>query len=245
MEGLVKRAKRSVRSSARSVRNAIIDRTPPRLRRILGPPAVYLDMLLVDHGVFRLIYGNSHRISAQVWRSAQPTPRQIRRFAKAGIRTVVNLRGKRDCGSYWLEEEACARYGLKLVNFQIRSRAAPTREELRSAQELFAEIEYPMLMHCKSGADRAGIMSVLYLFLHEGVPLKEAKKQLSLKYGHIRQADTGILDYFFEKYLADTAGRPMDFFAWVETEYDPVELKRTFKSRGWANRLVDSVLRRE
>ena len=55
-----------------------------------------------------------------------------------------------------------------------------------------------MLMHCKSGADRAGLMSVLYRFLHEGVPLKEAKKELSLKYGHIRQAHTGILDYFFE-----------------------------------------------
>ena len=59
------------------------------------------------------------------------------------------------------------------------------------------------------------------------------------------QADTGILDYFFEKYLEDTAARPMDFFEWVETEYDPIALKRTFKSRGWANRLVDSVLRRE
>ena len=55
-----------------------------------------------------------------------------------------------------------------------------------------------MLMHCKSGADRAGLMSVLYRFLHEGVPLKEATQELSLKYGHFRQADTGILDYFFE-----------------------------------------------
>jgi protein tyrosine/serine phosphatase len=245
MDGLVKRAKRSVRSSARSLRNALIDASPQGLRRVLGRPARYLDMMVVDHGVFRLAYANSHRISANAWRSAQPTPRQIRRFAKAGIRTIVNLRGARDCGSYWLEEEACARYGVKLVNFQMRSRAAPSREELRGAQKLFTEIEYPMLMHCKSGADRAGIMSVLYRFLHEGDPLIEAKKELSLKYGHISQADTGILDYFFEKYLEDTAARPKDFFEWVETDYDPVELKRTFKSRGWANRIVDSILQRE
>ena len=26
-----------------------------------------------------------------------------RQFAKAGVRTIVNLRGERDCGSYWLE----------------------------------------------------------------------------------------------------------------------------------------------
>jgi protein tyrosine/serine phosphatase len=102
-----------------------------------------------------------------------------------------------------------------------------------------------VLMHCKSGADRAGLMSVLYRHLHEGVPLSEAKKELSLRYGHIRQAHTGILDYFFERYLADNAVRPMSFFEWVDTVYDPDELKRTFQSKGWANRIVDSVLRRE
>ena len=63
--------------------------------------------------------------------------------------------------------------------------------------------------------------------------------------GHIRQAHTGILDYFFERYLADNARRPMPFFEWVDTVYDPDELKSTFRSKGWANRLVDSVLRRE
>jgi len=66
-----------------------------------------------------------------------------------------------------------------------------------------------------------------------------------LKYGHIRQAHTGILDYFFERYLEDNAERPIAFFDWVETVYDPDELKRTFQSKGWANRIVDSVLRRE
>ena len=37
----------------------------------------------------------------------------------------------------------------------------------------------------------------------------------------------------------------MAFFDWVETVYDPVELKRSFHASGWANRLVDRVLRRE
>lgn len=205
----------------------------------------YLDMLFVDHGIFRMLYANSHRISHEAWRSAQPAPHHISYFARAGIRTIVNLRGERQCGSYWLEQKACERHGIKLVNFQIRSRAAPTREELEGARRLFEEIEYPMLMHCKSGADRAGLMSVLYRFLREGVPLTEAKKELSLRYGHIRQAHTGILDYFFEKYMADNAARPMPFFEWVETIYDPDELKRTFRSKGWADRIVDSVLRRE
>jgi len=223
----------------------MIDGAPEWIRRSLGLPASYLDMLFVDHGVFRMFYANCHKISDRAWRSAQPAPHHIRRFAKSGIRTIVNLRGERQCGSYWLEQAACDRYGIKLVDFQIRSRAAPTPEELKAAKLLFESIEYPMLMHCKSGADRAGIMSALYRSLQEGEPIEVAKNELSIKYGHIRQADTGILDYFFDRYLADNAERPMPFFEWVDTVYDPAELKRTFRSKGWANRLVDSVLRRE
>lgn len=202
-------------------------------------------MLLIDHGIFRLVYVNRHKVSDNVWRSAQPAPHHIKRFAREGIRTIVNLRGERVCGSYWLEEEACRKHGIKLMNFVARSRAAPTLEELRSAKELFQNIEYPMLMHCKSGADRAGLMSVLYRFLHEGVPLEIAKRELSLRFGHIRQADTGVLDYFFERYLADNARDPIEFWTWVETVYDPDELKHSFRAKGWANRIVNSILDRE
>jgi protein tyrosine/serine phosphatase len=238
MAGLLKRAKRSWRGVERRWRHAAIHQSPQWLRRSLGPPASYLDMLLVDHGIFRLVYANCHKISNKAWRSAQPAPHHIRRFADAGIRTIVNLRGERQCGSYWLEEQACARHGLKLVNFQIRSRAAPSRAELKGAQRLFEEIEYPMLMHCKSGADRAGLMSVLYRFFKERVPLEEAMKELALRYGHIRHADTGVLDYFFERYLADNAKHPIDFFTWLDTVYDPEELKRSFHASRWANLLT-------
>ena len=219
--------------------------SPHWLRRRLGPAASYLDMLLVDHGIFRMAYANIHRISDRAWRSAQPAPHHIDRFARQGIRTIVNLRGERQCGSYWLEQEACARHGLKLVNFQIRSRAAPTRKELAGARRLFQEIEYPMLMHCKSGADRVGLMSVLYRHFKEGAPIEDARKELSLRYGHVRQADTGVLDRFFERYLEDNKRRPMPFLEWVETVYDPDALKREFRSAGWARRLVDEILKRE
>jgi hypothetical protein len=70
-------------------------------------------------------------------------------------------------------------------------------------------------------------------------------KQLSLKYGHIRQADTGVLDAFFERYLADTAASPIAFWTWVEKMYDPADLDRSFKGKSWATRIVRNVLRRE
>ncbi len=226
-------------------RQSAVDNAPQWVKARFGPLATYLDMLFVDHGVFRMVYVNKHKLGERAWRSAQPAPHHIKALAQQGVRTIVNLRGPRLCGSYWLEQEACRRYGVKLVDFQVRSRDAPRRSELFAARDLFQRIEYPFLLHCKSGADRAGLMSVLYRFLHEGVPLPEAKRELSLRYGHIRQADTGILDYFFERYLQDTATRPMPFFDWVEQVYDPEELRRTFRANGMANRLVNSILRRE
>jgi protein tyrosine phosphatase (PTP) superfamily phosphohydrolase (DUF442 family) len=234
-----------VKGVTRGWRLAAIERTPPWMRHLFGPVLWYADMLLIDHGIFRLFYVNRHRLGDKAWRSAQPAPRHIRALKRRGLRTVVNLRGERLCGSYWLEQAVCERKGVRLVNFQIRSRAAPTRAEVHAARALFDEIEYPMLMHCKSGADRVGVMSALYRIFKEGTPVETAKRELSLRYGHIRQADTGVLDRFFDKYLEDNRVRPMPFLEWVDTVYDPDALKREFRAAGWARRLVDGILKRE
>jgi hypothetical protein len=87
-------------------------------------------------------------------------------------------------------------------------------------------------------------MSALYR-ISKGVPLAEAKNELSLRFGHFRQADTGILDHFFDSYLEYNRRQPTPFFEWVENVYDPDELKRSFHAKGWANRLVNDILRRE
>ena len=220
-------------------------RLPVRLRQALEGPVTYADMLLVDHGIFRLAYLNRHALSPRAWRSAQPAPHDIRSFARQGIRTILNLRGPRDCGAYRLERRTCAAEGIALVDFGLGSRAAPSKASVHGAAELFDRIAYPVLMHCKSGADRAGLMSVLYLHLKEKLPMAEAVKQLSWRYGHFRDADTGILDAFFDSYLAFDAQTPTPFLEWVDKHYDPDQLKRTFRPNGLGTLLVDSILRRE
>jgi len=217
------------------------ERGRPRVNKVLD----YFDLFFMDHHFFRSIYSNRHQIAPGVWRSAQPSPMHIAWLAKRGIKTVVNLRGERDCGSYRLEVEACERHGIRLIDFQLKSRMVPPADVIRQARELFLEIEYPVLFHCKSGADRAGLMSALLMYVKEGQPIEQAAKQLSLKFGHIRSSETGVLDYLFERYLSDNTAEPMTFFEWVETRYDPSEIKRNFKSSGWANFLVNRTLQRE
>ncbi len=207
----------------------------------------FLDMWLVDHGFIRDIYWNLHEVAPGVWRAAQPGPRQLRRAKQLGVKTILNLRGKReDCGSYILEREACEELGLKLVDFPIRSRSALDKETLRAAVGIFDNLEYPILMHCKSGADRAGFMATLYQFVKGGQSLAEAmKKQLSLAYGHMRQAKTGVIDFFYESYLAANAKAPIAFLDWIDRDYDRDKLNASFKENWAWGILVDKILRRE
>ena len=237
--------KKKFRKGARYVRKSVANNTPLWMHRVFGPWFDYFDMLILDHGILRALYSNLHPVSDGVWRASQPTPRQIRHYSKKGIRTIVNLRGERVCGGYRLEEQVCRKYGIELVNLSFSSRNPPTRERILEAKKMFETIEYPFVMHCKSGADRAGLVSALYLLLRENKPIDIAQKQLSLKYGHIRQAETGILDHFFEQYVEAKKERDLPFLEWVNTVYDPQDLRHSFQSNAWAIRFVNLVLQRE
>lgn len=241
----IKGIKRALRRSATNARSRIAETAPEPLRRFAAPMANYADMLLIDHLFVRVLFPNRHRLSSRAWRAAQPLPYQLKTVKALGVRTVINLRGNGSKPTARAERAACERLGLTYVDYCVRSRDAPSKAELHGLRDLFACIEHPVLLHCKSGADRAGLASALYLHLVEKVPVEEAKRQLSLRFGHIRHADTGVLDAFFDRYLAHAASDPIDLFTWIDNHYDPVELKRSFRSRGWANRVVDGILGRE
>ncbi len=210
------------------------------------------EFLFADHAIIRACYGNTHQIAPGVWRSYQPSPARLEKWAKRGVKTVVNLRGPKPSAALFLEEEACARLGMRLENFRVFSREAPSAEMLRGARELFQHIEYPALFHCKSGADRVGLMAALYLFFTGKAPLDEALKQLSLRYGHVKHGKTGVIDAAFERYLAHTRVYGISlcdvdaFFAWINSDaYDPTAIKRDFMGSWWGNFLTERVLRRE
>ncbi len=201
-------------------------------------------LMLVDHGFLRVLFQNKHEIAPGVWRSNQPSPRQLKAWRDKGIVSIVNLRGPNP-HAYALEKQACEDLGLKLINFRVWSRDTPSKETIRGAKELFETVEKPFVMHCKSGADRTGLMGTLYKILAENRPVEDAMEQLSLKYLHMRQGKTGIIDYTFQRYLEDTAKTPLSFLDWVEKVYDPAAVKRDFMASWWGTLLTDKIFRRE
>ena len=249
MRKLKRAAKRGlVRPVSRKVgewRSGIVNATPDKVRPSVDRLFDYLDMIFVDHGIFRIMYANRFEIADGVWRSSQPWPHQVRYYAKKGIRTIVNLRGERDCGSYRLEVEACRKHGIELVEYKLRSRAAPQPEHVKGFEAFFGNLEHPILIHCKSGADRVGFASALYLHLLRHTSIDEAQKQLQARYGHFKHASTGILDHFFEQYSKYAKDNPVSLYEWVDGPYDRMELKASFKAGYWSTVLVDRILRRE
>lgn len=222
----------------------------PDLATPEGRARAWRELYLGDHGFLRVAFSNLHQISPEMWRANQPSPKQVLKYARdLDIRTIINLRGPTTRGFYLLEKEACAQAGIDLVDFQMFSRDPPTVEKVFGARDLFEQIRYPALMHCKSGADRAGIMAVLYKLLREKVSYPEAIEQLSGKYLHVRQGKTGVLDAFFEAYANYNQGRAAEdwkpFLDWVAEDYDRMAIKEAFRQKLGRGFQLDRLLGRE
>ncbi|GAB5374772.1 MAG: tyrosine-protein phosphatase [Acuticoccus sp.] len=203
----------------------------------------WASLMLSDHGFLRLVYRNRHEVREGVWRSAQPSPSDIASARRAGVRTVISLRAGTFGGDH-LEREACEREGIAFRRVIMQSRVAPTRESLREALAVFPTLEKPVLLHCKSGADRAGLGTALWFLIVEGTTAAEARAQLALRFGHFASGRTGILDRFIDAYAETGEAAGLAFAEWVETVYDPEALTAAFKPSKGTDLLL-ALMRRE
>ena len=195
--------------------------------------------------MFRTLWTNfAEVIPGKLYRANHPTPARLTALARRHhLRTLINLRGPRLCGSDALSRERAEALGLDHVYMAFESRGAPHRDRILRFAELWREVRFPALLHCKSGADRAGLASGLAI-LFDGGAAAEASAQLSWRFGHWKAARTGVLVAFFLRYAAEAEGR-IPFLRWVEHEYDQAQLKRDFVANGLASFVTDRVLRRE
>jgi hypothetical protein len=126
----------------------------------------------------------------------------------------------------WYQEECrtCAQLGISQEDITLSANRLPPPAELRRVVEVLDRTEYPILIHCKAGADRTGLISALILLLQTDASLATARYQLLPRYGHFRFARTAEIDRFFdlyEEYLAREQ-RPHTsayFRDWILTKY--------------------------
>ncbi len=150
--------------------------------------------------------GNVHVVEeGTLYRSAQLGGRQLEQvIAKYGIRSILNLRGAGP-GQPWYDGEISLAKELKVAHFDYGLSASElvSVERAKEVLELVRKAPKPILIHCQSGADRAGLVSALFLAEIEKKPIYQAIGQLSLLYGHFPYltSRTGAMEESFWAYV--------------------------------------------
>lgn len=163
-------------------------------------------LILASYLVWLQVSGNfAPVVEGAVYRSNQPTPERLADYQAAyGIKTVVNLRGAApDEDWYALEKQATEALGMTLIDVPLSSTRELSDQELQQLVEILRTAEKPILIHCRSGANRTGLAAAIYLASFEQVGPDTARQQLSMRYGHVAlpyRPETSAMDRSWERF---------------------------------------------
>ncbi len=115
---------------------------------------------------------NLHKVSDDLFRSAQPTAEGLRNSAFPAVKTVVNLRAFHSDAS-WIGATALHYESIPMVAWQPKE-----DEVVRFLQIATDPKRVPVLVHCQHGADRTGMMCAIYRIAVQGWSKEEALHEM-------------------------------------------------------------------
>lgn len=114
---------------------------------------------------------NLHKVTDNLYRSAQPTAEGLRNAETLGIKTVLNLR------SLHSDAEPAEGTDLALIRVKINTWNMNEEEILRGLR-IILRAEQPVLVHCQHGADRTGTLVAAYRMVVQGWPREAALAEM-------------------------------------------------------------------
>jgi protein tyrosine phosphatase (PTP) superfamily phosphohydrolase (DUF442 family) len=116
---------------------------------------------------------NLHQVSANLYRSAQPSALGMKNLKAKGIETIVNLR------SFHSDRDEIGGTGLGYEHIYMKAWHPERKEVVRFLQVVTHEKRPPVLVHCQHGADRTGTMCALYRVAVQGWSKEEAIREMT------------------------------------------------------------------
>jgi protein tyrosine/serine phosphatase len=116
---------------------------------------------------------NLHQITANIYRSAQPTADGMRALKEMGIRTVISFRAYHD------DSKMLAGTGIREVRIPINTWDVRDNQVVAAMKALKREQDGPFLIHCQHGADRTGLMSAMYRIVVQGWDKQRAIEEMT------------------------------------------------------------------
>jgi protein tyrosine phosphatase (PTP) superfamily phosphohydrolase (DUF442 family) len=200
---------------------------------------ILVTLALMAAVIFRkpLFEGNFGIVDpGRVYRSAQPGGDLSALIAAKRLGSILNLRGGSSDDPFYVNEvQATRASGVDFYDFPISATRRPTRRELLVLIDLLGRCRYPLLIHCKQGSDRTGLVSALYLMAVRGVAPEQAGEMFTVRYGHIPLLGTQRLHEPLDEYSAwlnahRLAHTPDRLRSWVESEYKCASPNQTFRA---------------
>ena len=116
---------------------------------------------------------NLHRVSAVLYRSAQPAGEGMARLKAMGIKTVINLR------SFHSDDEALAGTGMRSFEIPMKTWHAESEDAIRFLRIVSDPANQPVLVHCQHGADRTGSVCAVYRMAVQGWTEGQAVREMT------------------------------------------------------------------
>lgn len=104
---------------------------------------------------------------------------------KFGIKTIINLRGVESRPTWWYQEiDVCRKKNIRHYDIPMNAKIMTPKKQLLELLYLYDNAPRPILIHCKSGADRTGEAAAIWVLDQMGRSNTEAARQLAVDFGH-------------------------------------------------------------
>ena len=116
---------------------------------------------------------NLHRVTPNLYRSAQPTAEGLGAAERLGIKTVVSLR------AFHSDKKVVESTKLKIEGINFKTWHPEDEDVVRFLKLVTDTSNGPFLVHCQHGADRTGTMIAVYRIAVQGWEKDDAIKEMT------------------------------------------------------------------